>query len=62
MRRLNEPERATSRTDRQAEQLHEQAARALQQGQLGAAQTAMEQAVACRRAMPATASCSPTSI
>ena len=45
MRRL-EPQRATSRTDRQAETLHEQAARALRQGQLGAAQTAMEQAVA----------------
>jgi len=46
MRRLNEPERATSPSDRQAEQLHAQAAHALQQGQLGAAQTAMEQAVA----------------
>lgn len=46
MRRLNEPQRATSRTDRQAEALHEQAARALRQGQLAPAQTAMEQAVA----------------
>jgi len=46
MRRLGEPERATSRSDRQAEQLHAQAAHALQQGQLGAAQAAMEQAVA----------------
>jgi Flp pilus assembly protein TadD len=46
MRRLNEPVRATSRTDRQAEQLHAQAARALQQGQLAPAQSAMEQAVA----------------
>jgi Flp pilus assembly protein TadD len=45
MRRLNEPQRATSRSDRQAEQLHEQAARALQHGQLAPAQTAMEQAV-----------------
>jgi Flp pilus assembly protein TadD len=46
LRRLNEPQRATSRSDRQAEQLHAQAARALQQGQLRPAQTAMEQAVA----------------
>jgi Flp pilus assembly protein TadD len=46
MRPLNEPVRATSRTDRQAEALHEQAARALHQGQLVPAQTAMEQAVA----------------
>jgi len=46
MRRLNEPQRATSRTDRQAEALHAQAAHAIQQGQLGPAQTAMEQAVA----------------
>ena len=46
MRRGNEPVRATSRSDRQAEQLHSQAARALQQGQLVPAQTAMEQAVA----------------
>jgi Flp pilus assembly protein TadD len=46
MRRLSEPARATSHTDRQAEALHEQAARALHQGQLGPAQTAMEQAVA----------------
>jgi Flp pilus assembly protein TadD len=46
LRRLNEPQRATSRSDRQAEQLHAQAARALQQGQLGPALTAMEQAVA----------------
>ena len=45
MRRLA-PQRATSRTDRQAETLHEQAARALRAGQLGAAQNAMEQAVA----------------
>ena len=45
MRRLDEPARATSRTDREAEQFHAQAARALQQGQLGQAQTAMEQAV-----------------
>jgi Flp pilus assembly protein TadD len=46
MRRLDEPARATSRTDRQAEQFHATAARALQQGQLATAQTAMEQAVA----------------
>jgi hypothetical protein len=46
MRRLGEPARATSRSDRQAEALHEQAARALHQGQLGPAQSAMEQAVA----------------
>jgi len=46
MRRLDQPQRANSRTDRQAETLHEQAARALRGGQLGAAQNAMEQAVA----------------
>ena len=46
MRRLDQPQRATSRTDRQAESFHEQAARALRAGQLGAAQNAMEQAVA----------------
>jgi Flp pilus assembly protein TadD len=46
MRNLNEPVRATSRTDREAEALHAQAAHALQEGQLGQAQTAMEQAVA----------------
>lgn len=46
MHRLGEPQRATSPADRQAEALHEQAARALRQGQLGQAQTAMEQAVA----------------
>src|SRR4051812_37809492 len=46
MRRGDEPVRATSRSDRQAEQLHSRAARALQQGQLGPALTAMEQAVA----------------
>ncbi|MEA3048645.1 MAG: hypothetical protein QOG84_481, partial [Sphingomonadales bacterium] len=46
MRRLNEPQRANSRTDRQAAALHEQAGRALRQGQLDPAQTAMEQAVA----------------
>ena len=46
MRRGNEPSRATSRTDRQAEALHTQAARALQQGQLPLALSAMEQAVA----------------
>ena len=62
MRRFNEPVRATSRTDRQAAQLHAQAAQALQQGQLDAARDAMEQAVASTRATPATASCSPTSI
>ncbi|MBV9881877.1 MAG: SPOR domain-containing protein [Sphingomonadaceae bacterium] len=46
MRRLNEPARATSRSDRQAAQLADQAARALHQGQLDQAKTAMEQAVA----------------
>jgi Flp pilus assembly protein TadD len=46
MRRLNEPQRANSRTDRQAAALHEQAGRSLRQGQLDPAQTAMEQAVA----------------
>ena len=46
MRSPGEPTPATSRTDRQAESLHAQAAHALQAGQLGAAQAAMEQAVA----------------
>src|SRR5262245_8449003 len=46
MHRLDAPQRATSQSDRQAETLHEQAARALRQGQLGQAQNAMEQAVA----------------
>jgi Flp pilus assembly protein TadD len=46
MRRFNEPQRANSRTDRQAAALHEQAGRALRQGQLDPAQNAMEQAVA----------------
>jgi len=46
VRGLNESTRATSRTDRQAEALHATAARALQQGQLASAQTAMEEAVA----------------
>ncbi|HMG48219.1 MAG TPA: tetratricopeptide repeat protein [Allosphingosinicella sp.] len=44
-RRFNDPVRATSRNDRQAAQLHEQAAQALQSGQLDAARTAIEQAV-----------------
>lgn len=46
MRRLGEPAAADSRGARQAAQLHEQARRALQQGQLGPALTAMENAVA----------------
>jgi Flp pilus assembly protein TadD len=46
VRRFNDPARATSRTDRQAAQLHEQAARALQSGQLDVARNAIEQAVA----------------
>ena len=46
MRRLNEPVRANSRSDRAAAQFSEQAARALQHGQLDAARNAMEQAVA----------------
>ena len=46
MRRINDPVRAHSRTDRQAEQFHAQAARALQEGQTARAQDAMEQAVA----------------
>jgi Flp pilus assembly protein TadD len=45
MRRLNEPVRATSRSDREAAQLADQAARALHQGQLDQAKSAMEQAV-----------------
>src|ERR1051325_7441606 len=45
MRRLNEPVRATSRTDLQAAQLGERAAQALQAGQLEQARAAMEQAV-----------------
>jgi Flp pilus assembly protein TadD len=44
-RRFNDPVRATSRSDRQAAQLHEQAAQALQSGQLETARNAMEQAV-----------------
>jgi Flp pilus assembly protein TadD len=44
-RRFNDPVRASSRGDRQAAQLHEQAAQALQSGQLEAARNAMEQAV-----------------
>jgi len=46
MRRLGNSVQANSPTDRQAAQLHEEAARALQQGQLAAALTQMEQAVA----------------
>src|SRR4051812_3585478 len=46
MRRLNEPQRANSRTDRQAAALAEQGARAVRQGQLASAETALEQAVA----------------
>ncbi len=46
MRRLGDTVRANSPTDRQAAQLHEQAAGSLQQGQLAAALTQMEQAVA----------------
>ena len=46
MRRINDPARAHSRSDRQAEQFHAQAARALQEGQTARAQDAMEQAVA----------------
>jgi Flp pilus assembly protein TadD len=46
MRRMGSPASAQSRGDRQAAQLHEQARRALQQGQLGAALAAMENAVA----------------
>ncbi|HEV2816732.1 MAG TPA: SPOR domain-containing protein [Allosphingosinicella sp.] len=46
LRRFNEPDRATSRSDRQAAQLHAQAAQALRSGQLDAARTAIEQAVA----------------
>jgi Flp pilus assembly protein TadD len=45
MRRFNDPVRAASRADRQAAQLHEQAAQALQSGQLEAARAAIEQAV-----------------
>jgi Flp pilus assembly protein TadD len=45
LRRFNEPVRATSRSDRQAAQLHAQAAQALQSGQLDAARDAIEQAV-----------------
>ncbi|HYI47679.1 MAG TPA: tetratricopeptide repeat protein [Allosphingosinicella sp.] len=41
-----EPVRAHARTDRQAAQLHDQASRALQQGQLAQAVTLLEQAVA----------------
>jgi D-alanyl-D-alanine carboxypeptidase len=44
-RRLGNSVRAESRTDRQAEQFHAQAARSLQQGHLAEAQGAMEQAV-----------------
>jgi len=46
MRRLDGASRAASRSDRQAAQLHEQAARALRQGQLSQAIDLMEQAVA----------------
>jgi len=45
-RRFNDPVRAASRTDREAAQLHAQAAQALQSGQLEQARGAMEQAVA----------------
>lgn len=45
-RRFNDPVRAASRSDRQAAQLHAQAAHALQSGQLEQARGAMEQAVA----------------
>ena len=44
-RRFNDPVRAASRSDRQAAQLHAQAAQALQSGQLEQARGAMEQAV-----------------
>jgi Flp pilus assembly protein TadD len=44
-RRFNDPVRASSRSDRQAAQLHEQAAQALQAGQLASALVWMEQAV-----------------
>ena len=46
MRRLNQPERATSPNDRRAAALSEQGARALQAGQLDQARDALEQAVA----------------
>jgi len=46
MRRPGSPVQASGPTDRQAAQLHERAARALQQGQLASALTQMEQAVA----------------
>jgi len=45
-RRFNDPVRAASRADRQAAQLHAQAAQALHSGQLEQARGAMEQAVA----------------
>ena len=44
--RLGSPERANSPTDRQAAQLHEQAGRAMQQGQVAQALGLMENAVA----------------
>jgi Flp pilus assembly protein TadD len=46
MRRIGDPVRASSRSDREAGQFHAQAARALQEGQIAQAQAAMEQAVA----------------
>ncbi len=46
MRRVGTGVQADSPTDRRAAQLHDQAARALQQGQLASALTQMEQAVA----------------
>jgi Flp pilus assembly protein TadD len=46
MRRLGDPERATSRADREAEQFHASGARSLREGHNAEAQAAMEQAVA----------------
>jgi len=50
--RRGSPERADSQTDLQAAQLHEQAGRAMQQGQIPQALGLMENAPLCQSPMP----------